>query len=156
MRWAMSVVRHADDARDIVQEVFLRVFKALPAYRGESEFSTWLYRITFSLSLNWLDRVRKRTEPLGAEAEATLHDPGPGPEEQWRVGRRAEHVRKAVDNLPSHFRVVLVLHYFRGLTYEQVAAVLRLPVNTVKTHLARAKARLRRDLERADVTMGRD
>lgn len=148
--WAAGVVRSADDARDVAQEVFLRVFRSLPGYRGESEFSTWIWRITFNLSLNWRERVLGRFVPLGEAAEAALPDPGPSPEELLATARRAEAVRAAVLRLPAHFQVVIVLHYFRGLGYEQVAAALRLPVNTVKTHLSRAKARLRRELARAE------
>jgi len=150
VQWAARIVRSADDARDVSQEVFLRVFRSLPEYRGESEFSTWVWRITFNLSLNWRERIMGRFLPLGEEAEAALPDPGPGPEELLRAARRSEAVRAAVLRLPAHFQVVVVLYYFRGLTYEQTAGALKVPVNTVKTHLSRAKARLRRELDRAD------
>lgn len=102
--WARGVVHHADDARDVVQEVFLRVFRALPEYRGESAFSTWLYRITFNLSLTWRDRVRSRHVPLEPEAQDALADPGPLLEDRVAGAREAEAVRAAVLRLPAHSR----------------------------------------------------
>jgi len=129
-RWAMGVVNRSEDAQDVVQEVFLRVFRGLPEYRGESKFSVWLYRITYNMSVNWLARKREDLVPF----EEELHSV-PKREPAISTGE----MQKELDNLPAHYRVVLVLYYFRGMNYSEVARTLGVPINTVKTHLRRAK-----------------
>jgi len=129
-RWALGVVNRSEDAQDVVQEVFLRVFRGLPEYRGESKFSVWLYRITYNMSLNWLARKREDLVPF----EEELHSV---PKREPAIS--AGEMQKELDNLPAHYRVVLVLYYFRGMNYSEIARTLGVPINTVKTHLRRAK-----------------
>jgi len=145
--WALRFVERSEDAQDIVQEVFLKVFLGLRQYRGESKFSVWLYRITYNMSMNWLSRFRRDHLPLDEEALSRPDEPslsiqsGPSPE------RLNPKTLAAIDKLPPHYRIVMVLYFAKGFTYQQISSTLNIPINTVKTHLRRAKLMLKRFLE---------
>jgi RNA polymerase sigma-70 factor, ECF subfamily len=139
----------ADRARaeDLAQEVFLRVHRGLPYFRGESRLSTWIYRITANL-------LAQERPDL---ATASLDEVKPGddaPRLQPAVHDRAfsdfvlrDRLDKAIRELPVPYQVLINGHYLKGLRYEDLAEALSLPLGTVKTHLHRAKRRLRKLLE---------
>ena len=142
-RWAGHIVKRAEDAQDIAQDVFLKIFQGLPEYRGESKFSVWVYRITFNLSVNFLQRVQKRHVPLEEFHHASLEsEPLSVHEERLERETRQEAALAALEHLPLHYRMVLNLYYFQDYSYEDISRTLNLPLNTVKTHLRRAKALL--------------
>jgi RNA polymerase sigma-70 factor, ECF subfamily len=129
-------------AEEVAQDVFVRVFRGLPTFRGESRVSTWIYRIT----LNLLAAERPpRTEPL----EGT----GDIPREFGTTDRAFEaltlrdRMDKAIQRLPPHYQVLINGHYLKGLRYEDLAEALNLPLGTVKTHVHRAKRQLRQLLD---------
>jgi RNA polymerase sigma-70 factor (ECF subfamily) len=131
-------------AEDLAQEVFLRVHRGLPYFRGQARLSTWIYRI--AINLISAERRPARTEPL----EGT----GEGPAREFGAVDRAfdemvvrDRMEKAMARLPVHYRVLVSGHYLQGLQYEDLAEALDLPMGTVKTHLHRAKRQLRRLLE---------
>lgn len=141
VRWAERVVKRTEDAQDIAQDVFLKVFQHLPKYRGESAFSVWIYRITYNLSLNFLQRVQRRQVPLedhhleGLTADSPISDPG-----GLVASARDEAALAAIQQLPPHYQLVITLYYFEDRSYQDIADILNIPLNTVKTHLRRAKA----------------
>ncbi len=120
-------------AEDVMQEVFLRAWKGLPGYRGEAALGTWLYAIARNVCLTRLKRRPPvRTVPLD---EARLqHASEPGYD--------GTEVRSMVMQLPEKYRQVLFLYYYEDKSYEEVAAMLDLPLGTVKTHLHRARKEL--------------
>ncbi|MEO8677453.1 MAG: sigma-70 family RNA polymerase sigma factor [Vicinamibacterales bacterium] len=134
-------------AEDLSQEVFLRLHRGLPYFRGESKLSTWIYRITINLlsqqrpdlaTVSLDDTApggdRPRFEPCGA-------DPAFG------AMMLRDRLDKAIQQLPVPYQVLVNGHYLKGLRYEDLAEALNLPMGTVKTHLHRAKRQLRRLLE---------
>lgn len=139
----------ADRARaeDLAQEVFLRVHRGLPYFRGESRLSTWIYRITANLLA--------QERPDLATASLDEVKPGDGaPRLQPAVHDRAfsdlvlrDRLDKAIRELPVPYQVLINGHYLKGLRYEDLAEALNMPMGTVKTHLHRAKRRLRQLLE---------
>lgn len=147
---AMSVLKDPDDAADLTQEAFIRLFRALPQYNGESRFTTWLYRLVVNLGRDELRR-RGRQVPLAVpdadqdiDPMATVAD-----DDRWADPVRSlesqelrERVRGALDQLEEHYRLVLTLYYFEDLKYNDIAAILELPLNTVKSHIRRGKERL--------------
>ncbi len=137
-RWALKMVRQVEDAQDIMQEVFIRAFRGLPQYRGESKFSVWLYRITYNLSLDRLTRKRREHVPF----EEEIHSPAEEPLESSR-----EEIAAALEKLPIRYQMVLTFYYMREMSYQEIADMLNVPINTVKTHLRRAKQMLRRRME---------
>lgn len=132
------ILQDDEDAAEITQEVFLAAWQGLPAFRGEARFSTWLYRITYHCCLRQLER-RKRERSLRAviQEEQILEEK----QTEEILERRDQQaiVREQLEQLPTRYRVVLILRHFRELTYQEMADILSMPVGTVKTHLFRAR-----------------
>jgi RNA polymerase sigma-70 factor (ECF subfamily) len=135
-RLACSILRNEAAAEDAAQEVFIKVWKALPKFHGQSSLGTWIYAISRNTCLTRLKRQRVReTLPLeeaGAAAMPSRHGDSVGESE----------IHALVDRLPEKYRRVLVMFYFEERSYEQVAEALALPMGTVKTYLHRAKKEL--------------
>ena len=142
---ALGCTGHHHDAEEITQTVFLKVWKALPQFRGGSAFSTWLYRLTLNASTDHYRREKKRRGDLSLDDPdlVPIRDTAPSPEEV--VIRREEEaiLRKALAELPELHRVVLILREVDGLDYKEIAQVLEIEVGTVKSRLARARRALR-------------
>jgi RNA polymerase sigma-70 factor (ECF subfamily) len=141
-RLCYRYVNNHEDANDLAQEVFLKAWRAIGRFRGESAFSTWLYRIAVNACLNF----RARSRPEARELDEALVDPRPGAE--WQVAREddASRVRAAVGRLPDKQRATLILKLFHDLTHEEVAGILGSSVGTVKANLFHALANLRREM----------
>jgi RNA polymerase sigma-70 factor (ECF subfamily) len=145
---ALRFVGGRGDAEDIAQEAFLRVYRGLDAFKGEAKFSTWVYRITFNLCADWLRRNRRAGRRAATiEEAADVADGRVNLEEEILESERKDLVRSALDGLDERYRSVIVLLYYQRMSYEQIAAVLDLPVNTVETRLYRARKLLRESLE---------
>jgi RNA polymerase sigma-70 factor (ECF subfamily) len=153
---AMSVLKDPDDAADLTQEAFIRLFRALPQYNGESRFTTWLYRLVVNLGRDEL-RKRGRQVPI-VPPVVDEEDLNPmltvADEDRWSDPAQAldsqevrESIRKALGQLEEHHRLVLTLYYFDDLKYTDIATILDLPLNTVKSHIRRGKERLAALLE---------
>lgn len=141
---ALSLLKRPEDAADLTQEAFLRLFQVIGSYRGETKFTTWLYRLVTNLGL---DQLRKRGRAREADLDETTVDwpdldPEIDPELNQDRAETRERVRAALDELPTAYRLALTLYYFRELKYEEIAAILGLPLNTVKAHLRRGKMAL--------------
>lgn len=143
------------EAENITQETFLRVYQALPVSRLDLPFKPWLLRIAANLCRDW---ARKQRPDLFSHL-AGDKEGQPSIIEEWVDGRPlpldrvetqelAEMLRRAVMELPEPYRVVITLRYTEGLSYQEIAVVQGAPVNTIRTHLFRAKALLRQALER--------
>ena len=135
------------DAEDVAQEVFLKVFRSLAGFKGESKFSTWLYRITFNLSADWLRRNRRparRAAPI--EEAGEVRDARVDLEASLLASEERERVSRAIDALDERYRSVIVLLYYQKLPYEEIAAIMGLPVKTIETRLYRARRILREAL----------
>ena len=127
-----------DEAQDITQDVFIIVLEALKSFRQESKFSTWLYSITTNRCRRTLSS-RRRAGPFEPLDDTSLAD-GSNP-----VAARA--VREALRLIPGKLRIPVVLHCIFGYTYEEAAAIMKIPAGTVKTRVHRGKRALRRILE---------
>lgn len=143
---AWSIVRDAATAEDVAQDVFVRVWRALPDYDGRAQFSTWLYTITRNTAISALRRRRPALsisdEPALLEAEAALAaraDDEPGADASAAESRR---LAAAIATLPERQQQVIALFYMQERSYEEVAEMLAMPLGTVKTLLHRARARL--------------
>jgi len=128
------------EADDLSQEVFIAAYKALPSFRAESAFSTWLYRITVHVCSHHLRKRRLDTLDLD-EQYADLerdHDP----EQSAMSGELQQRVRDAIGQLPYKLRLVVVLRDLHGLSYEEIAQVVGCPIGTVRSRLHYATQRL--------------
>lgn len=140
-----------DDACDLAQEAFLRAWRSLPAFQFESAFSTWLFRLTHNVCIDFLRaRQRRPTVSLtmadddGEEAvQLDLPDAAPNPEQALLLAEDRELVRRALDALPAETREILTLRAIHDLSYQQIAQTMHLQEGTVKSRLSRARAQLR-------------
>jgi RNA polymerase sigma-70 factor, ECF subfamily len=148
---AMSVLKHPDDAADLTQEAFIRLFRALPQYNGESRFTTWLYRLVVNLGRDELRRRGRQVQviPPVADEEGQDELSSVADDDRWADPSLAldsrelrDDVRRALAQLEEHYRLVLTLYYFDDMKYSDIAEVLDIPLNTVKSHIRRGKERL--------------
>ena len=148
------MVQDPDDALDLSQEAFLKAWRSLSTYQFDAAFSTWLYRLTTNVCIDFLrKRTRQAHASLTAEDEEeegreyTVPDPAPGPEEQAITNDRQKAVNEAMQKLPEDYRLVLQLRVVEDLPYEQIADIMQVPVGTVKSRLSRARLQLKKILE---------
>lgn len=158
---AVRIVGNEEDADDVAQETFVRAYKALGRFRGDSKFSSWLYRIAVNRSLTHLKRRKRRGVSVDIEAGPHVEAGAVDTErqstpEELVLGDELRHrVRDAVDELPPQYRAVVTLFYLEEKSYKEVSAVLGIPMGTLKTHLYRARAMLRTILIRRQLQDGR-
>lgn len=136
-------LRNAEEAADFAQDVFLKAFRALGQFEGRSRFSTWLYRIAYTSALNRVNR-RKEYRSLSEQEQAGAYRT---PEEEHMKNIVGGAVRKAVSELPEKYRVCLDLFFFYGRSYDEIRLITGYPVNTIKSHVFRAKKLLREKLK---------
>ncbi len=147
-RYVRQIVGDAD-SEDLAQDVFLRAYQALPRFRGEASFRTWLYRIARNRCFTELRSRGRRGEaiPFGEEGGDMIHsllpDDAPGLAEEIAREDLSARVREKVAALPVQYRQVLTLFYLDEMRYEEIASILDVPMGTVKTWIHRARLRLR-------------
>ena len=138
-----SFFRNAEDASDFTQEVFLKVYRNLSRFEGRSRFSTWLYKIAYNTALNGVNR-RKEYQSL-AEGEAGVSDEDT-PERVLIRKTARDAVTDSLEELPERYRVCIDLFFFYDRSYQEIEAITGFPVNTIKSHVFRAKKILREKL----------
>jgi RNA polymerase sigma-70 factor (ECF subfamily) len=134
-------------AEDLAQDVFLRIHRGLPYFRGEARLSTWIYRIVANVCVQ--DRAQgqpPRSMVSLDDTHARVRVPGAA-DRQFTDLELRDRLEKAIAQLPAQQRLLVAAHYLQGVQYEDLAEALRLPLGTVKTQLYRAKQQLRRLLE---------
>ena len=139
---AFNMLGTEADAMDAVQEIFIKVFKSIRSFRGNSAFSTWLYRVAVNVCYDELrKRNRLQTDSIEwfAENGHELQSNLPLPEEQVISSVKADELKTAILSLKEDYRVVLILRDVIGLSYDAIAGILFLPVGTVKSRIARAR-----------------
>jgi RNA polymerase sigma-70 factor (ECF subfamily) len=138
----LSFFRNPEDASDFSQDVFLKVYRGLSHFEGNSRFSTWLYKIAYNTAVNGVTR-RKEYRSL---AEEEFAYGGDTPERKLVREALREAVITAVGELPERYRICVDLFFFYDRTYQEIEAITGFPVNTVKSHVFRAKKLLREKL----------
>ena len=145
---ALRMVGDPDDAADMTQETFIKAYRALSSFRGDSKFSSWLYRIASNVCLDFL-RSRSRHPQVSLStvdeddrATFELPDMRQNPEEQLMKKLGMEAVRRGLEQLPEQQRQILVLRELGGLSYAELAQTLGLEEGTVKSRIFRARKRL--------------
>ena len=152
---ALRILRNPQDAEDLAQEAFVRAWQALPRFRAEARFSTWLYRIVTNLCYNRLPRLKRDLAALDPQEEA-LQLPD---ERQWVEGELLtielrDRLHAAIDELPDSYRLLITLRHLQGLSYNEITAATNMPLGTVKTGIFRARRMLRAVLEEHEVEYG--
>lgn len=144
-----------DDALDLSQEAFLRAWRSLGQYQFEASFSTWLFRLTSNICIDFLRRKKRRQETSLTEsyddsdegAELSVPDAQPGPEQQAMTNETKIELARAMEQLSPEHREILQLRVIEDLQYEQIADILGVRVGTVKSRLARARLSFRKILK---------
>ena len=150
---AYRVIGREDDARDVCQEAFLRAFRALPGFKGQSKFSSWLYRITLNLCRDWIRRQRRNPTsqlPEDTDPGELMAEAGPVESIEDLVARRelSAVVEDAMALLPDEQRTAIILKEYHGMTFQEIADLQGCPLSTVKTRLYQGLSVRRRHLQR--------
>ena len=142
---ALRLTADEEDARDVVQESYLRAWKGLPRFRGDAQFSTWMYRITANTAYTVVKRRRRhRTDSLDAMLDDPIElHPGTQPEDAAESGALLDRLSAGLEALPPKLRVLVVLKDVYGLSHEEIAEELGISVPAAKVRLHRGRKRLR-------------
>jgi RNA polymerase sigma-70 factor (ECF subfamily) len=140
------MTRSAEDARDLAQEIFIKVFSLLDRYDETYAFSSWLFKIATNHCIDHLRRNRLRFLPLeqqsgpsGEEFELQLPDSGPQPDRVLERKEAMDRLEEVISSLPPHYRIITLLRHDQQLSYEEIATILDLPLGTVKARIHRAR-----------------
>lgn len=151
---ALRMMNHSEDAKDISQEVFLKAYKSIGQFDERAMFSTWLYRITTNTCIDELRR-RKGKQSFSLEEEMEneegsmqrqIADEGETPEESLLRAERGDELKKALAQLTEEHRMAVILRDIRGLSYEEIAEIMGLPMGTVKSRISRARNQLKQEI----------
>lgn len=153
VNYLFRLLRNYEEARDLAQEVFLKVYRALDRYDSKYKFSTWLFRVAQNAAI---DKIRKRRLQLvsmdrtgdGDGEGRTWEFPSdsPGPYRDLRNRERGESIQEAIDQLPWEYRELIVLRHYGELSYDEIATLKRMPLGTVKNKLFRGRQMLKEKL----------
>jgi RNA polymerase sigma-70 factor (ECF subfamily) len=148
---AYRTIGREEDARDVCQETFLRAFRALPGFRGQAKFSSWLYRIALNLCHDWMRRQRRTPvvqAPEGVDLMELAASTEPSESIEDLVARKdlTRLVERAMARLPEEQRTAIILKEYHGLTFQEIADLVGCPLSTVKTRLYQGLIVLRREL----------
>jgi RNA polymerase sigma-70 factor (ECF subfamily) len=141
-----GVLGEREDVEDVVQDVFVRVYRGLPAFRGDAKLSTWVYTIARNEAVNAGRKRDPRAETIDDVVVETPEDARP--DEQYQRKRQREHLGRCLSELDEDFRVALELRYMGEMSYEEISEAMGLPIGTVKTYIHRGKIELKRVLVR--------
>lgn len=150
-QYAFRLTSNPEEAGDVVADAFVRVYSALPNFKGQSAFTTWLYRILTNCFLDMRKREKSRpTTSLEAalvtdegDLERQVEDDAPTPHQEAEKSERERAVERAVGHLPEYQKAMITMYHVENLSYEEIADALDLPIGTVKSRLNRARLSLR-------------
>jgi len=153
-RLLSRLIRDQAEVEDVAQEAFIKAYRALPNFRGDSAFYTWLYRIAINTAKNWLVSQGRRA-PTSTEAdieEAETFDDGEQlrdlntPDSMLLTKQVADAVNRAIEQLPEDLKTAIVLRELEGLSYEEIAETMNCPIGTVRSRIFRAREAIAEEL----------
>ncbi len=140
---ALKMVRNREDAEEVAQDVFLKAFKGLKTFKGDAKFSTWLYKIAYYRSLDYVRQNKKKLETrevdISEEYTIAARDTSL---EYLEASERRELIREAMDQLAPDDSVIITLYYFEDLSLKEISKIMEITANTAKVRLFRSRARL--------------
>ena len=142
----LSFFRNQEDASDFTQEVFLKAYRSLPGFEGRSRFSTWLYKIAYNTAINEVNR-RKEYHSLAEDDVNRIVSNEETPENTAIRNAAKISVQEAIKDLPERFRICIDLFFFYDCSYQEIEVITGIPVNTIKSHVFRAKILLKEKLD---------
>ncbi|MBC8033421.1 MAG: RNA polymerase sigma factor [Chitinophagaceae bacterium] len=151
---ALGILQNAEDAEDVAQEVFVQVYESIASFKGESKFSTWLYRITITKSMDHIRRKKRKKRFAGIQGLFGMNnEPVYEPPDFHHPGvllankETAAILLRSVKVLPENQRIAFTLHKIEGLSYQEVSEIMKTTVSSVESLMHRAKNNLRKSLE---------
>lgn len=148
----LKMVNNRDDAEDITMQAFTKAFKSLESYNDQYAFSTWLFKIASNTAIDFLrkkrlkttslDRKMNKDEDSSSEFSQNILDPELDPEEKYVLKQRNSLMKEVVESMNPKYRALIELRFYKELKYDEIAAILEIPVGTVKVRLYRAKTLL--------------
>jgi RNA polymerase sigma-70 factor (ECF subfamily) len=149
-----GVLGDSDDVDDVLQNVYIKVYRGLAGFRGESRLSTWIYQIARNEAIN----AARRRRPQGPPLEEAILPAGEASDPEATYGKRelGRQMEAAMASLEENYRMVLELRYMGERSYEEIAEITGLPMGTVKTYIYRGKAQLKKILERYQILLPRE
>ncbi len=139
----MSFFHDQDDAEDFLQDVLVKVYTSLSGFRGEARFSTWLMRVAYNTAIN---SVKRNKVYVSLAEDFDVPDTSETPEEESIRRGTGDAIKRALDILPERYRVCVDLFFYYDMPYADISVVTGLPVNTIKSHVFRAKKMLKEAL----------
>lgn len=147
LRLVVRLLRDQAEAEDVVQETFLKAYRALPRFRGEAAFYTWLYRIALNGARNAVLRRRQRSAPGPLPSQLPAQAPEVGTPEAMLLSKQVmQTIDTAMEALPLELRTAIVLREIEGLSYEEIAQIMECPLGTVRSRIFRAREAIARRL----------
>jgi RNA polymerase sigma-70 factor (ECF subfamily) len=143
-----GIIGHAEEVEDLAQEVYMRAFKALPAYRGEAAPETWLHRIAINVGRDAISRRQAERKREGGEVDPELHAAPDNPAADLEAVEDERILRAALKTLPDEWRELVVFVEIEGGSIEEAAGVFEIAAGTVKSRLHRAREKLREEVKR--------
>ena len=148
------LIRNQGEVQDVAQDAFVRAYKALPTFRGDAQFGTWLYRIVWNTCLDRREQhariqereIRVRTDDENAGIDGFADEETPLADELFESADVRTRLDECLKRLPAHYRAVLTLFYYEQKSYDEIAEIRNQPMNTIKVHIFRAKSHLKKAL----------
>ncbi len=149
---AWAILQNREDAEEVTQDTFIRIHRALPAFRGDAQFTTWMHSIAANLAKNkyrWnksrgsLSNVSINASQEDSEQTLELPDAHPSPQQNVILAERFQQLQQALAEMPEPYKQALLLHNVDGLQYDEIASILQCEIGTVKSRIARAREFLR-------------
>lgn len=145
----MRFLKNENDAYDFVQEVFIKAYRALTSYHGSAPFRFWLVKIAYNHGVNTIKTQRVRLSYINQGTESAIYQYKdivslePSPETIYTKAEVRDVLLDAIKRLPEQYQICLDLHFFLGLSYEEISLITGIPINTIKSNVLRAKMELR-------------
>lgn len=161
---AYKMIGNYDDANELAQEVFLKAFRSIKKFKGDSLFSTWIYKVTANVCLDEIRRRKKRRvysldddmELNDGEVKRQIPDNSPTPDLEVESNEIKNAVNKSIQELPDDYKSVIILRDIQGFSYEEISKIVNCPEGTVKSRINRARQALRKILLRKKELLSED
>ncbi len=149
---AYSMLSDYEDASDAAQEIFVKVYKSIESFRGQSSFTTWLYRISANVCNDFLRKRQRRAATVSIDQDdddgyvAELESESPTPEEHLEMTEQQKAVRSAINELRNEYKEIIIYSDINEMSYDEISYILKCPIGTVKSRLNRARNALKKKL----------
>ena len=139
----------SEEIKDITQETFIKAYRSINRFRGESKFYTWLYRIAINSTKNHLIAKSRRPPDVDIDVSeiTSLLQSTTGPESEFEAERLEQIVQTAISKLPQELKVAMIMREYEGMSYEDISSIMECPIGTVRSRIFRAREAIEREIK---------